>query len=260
MNAGKEVESVGTVSFPFHDMKDFRFFSSGRMYQFSVSHLGRWIIFTCILGGSPIILRLFAAWMVRSCPELSPGLDTPWFAFSDVAFFGIVFNASAMANTMVERFRPRMSWVILIVVGFSSFLLAVLYMLSTMLPTMPSVLWWFVGLLFIPSIFASCLTIDVHVLDAMENNIEIEEEIRKLPKDIQAGMFQLFEEQFEQHGNEFLETAIEYFRRGGGEIITTMYRVMDDAAELLPEESRTEENVLQAYLDAEVTKGNVPND
>ena len=79
-----------------------------------------WLLFTLLFGGLPILLR---SGLVATQSDGS----VDYFVFSDIVFFGLMLNASAMANISSEKLVPTVCRKIFILAVVSSLWLIALY-------------------------------------------------------------------------------------------------------------------------------------
>ena len=80
----------------------------------------RWFVFTAFFGFLPIMMRV-------AFSLSNPGKDIPLILLSDVAFLGLMFNASALANITSYRYGTHIYTAVIGVAVITSSLLAMVY-------------------------------------------------------------------------------------------------------------------------------------
>ena len=132
-----------------------------------------WLLFTVAFGFLPIIMRAIT----------SGGSDSgvSGIAHTDVAFFGLMFNAVAMANVISEKHAPR---VYLLVLGATSvlsisFIGAYMAGLSSGVDT--AMLWLWLVFTLIVSVTLSFFTTDADLMYELQRVLDQSDQVSKLP-------------------------------------------------------------------------------
>ena len=136
-----------------------------------------WLWFTCFFGLQPIVWRCISAF---SHPDIA------YFAISDVIFFGLMLNAAAAYNTIIDQ---RMKDLLIHVVGLTSLLstcLVIVYVLSLTQAFSSLFAWCLTLIAVIPSLLLSFFTSDVETMLETQNLAATANQIGDLPEPLRS--------------------------------------------------------------------------
>jgi len=147
-------------------------------YSIISSPRTRWMMFTLLFGASPIYMRM-------TC--LSVDSHAPHFVLSDFVFFGLMLNASIVANLSQTKFRPD---VYLIFVGLSAVTSSVLVgcFVKDINGQADSVAWFITVGIIVLSAGLSFITTNDKALERIQKEVDFANNLNKLPPELRDAL------------------------------------------------------------------------